>query len=91
MCSGAFDKFLLTGDDAIQSRGTPPEISDRIAAFDDLDDQVPEHNRRDFKEMGRSFAAIVDTLYSKLKPFYIEMHKDGLRPLASADESWLPN
>jgi hypothetical protein len=90
-CVRRVRQIFLTGNDTIQSRGTHPEISDRIAAFDTLDDQLPDCNRQNFKDMRDNAGAIVDTVYSKLKPIYIEMHKHGLRPLTSADESWLPN
>jgi hypothetical protein len=90
-CVKGVRQIFLTGDDTIQSRATHPEISDRIAAFNRLDEQVPDRNRQDFRKMREDFGTIVDAVYSKLKPIYIEMHQQGLRPLASANESWLPD
>ena len=88
-CVRRVRQIFLTGEDVIKQGTTHPEISDRIAAFDLLDEQIPDPNRKDFKKMREDFATIVDEVYRRLKPIYVEMHKQGLRPLDSTGESWL--
>src|SRR6266567_5251552 len=50
-CVRRVRQILLSGEDAIQSDGVHPETSDRIAAFDDLDDQLPDTQREHLREM----------------------------------------
>jgi hypothetical protein len=67
-----------------------PEIGERITAFGDLDPHLPEYERRAFGQMREDFAAIIDAVWSKLRPVYVELHKAGLRPEGSELTSWLP-
>ena len=38
--------------------------------------------------MREDFSVIVDEVYKRVRPIYVEMHKQGLRPLDSTE--WLP-
>jgi|SRR5271157_270790 len=78
-CIRRVRQILRTGEDAIQSDGTHPETPDRIAAFEQLDHQLPDSQREHLIEMRNSCVAIVDEMYRKLKPVYTAMHKRGAR------------
>lgn len=43
-----------------------------------------EPNELQFRHARHSFAAIIDRLWVRLKPLYVEMHKSGLRPIGCA-------
>jgi hypothetical protein len=90
-CVRRVRQIFLTGDDTLPPQRLHPAAADRIAAFDSLDGQVPERNRQDFRKMRRDFVIIVDEVYRRLRPTYVQMHKEGIRPLDTEHESWLPN
>ncbi len=79
-CIRRVRQILRTGEDAIQSDGIHPATLDRIAAFDQLDHQLPDSQREHLRGMRNSCVAIVDEMYRRLKPVYTEMHKRGLTP-----------
>jgi hypothetical protein len=85
-CVRRVRQILLAGEDTIQSDGVHPETSDRIAAFDDLDYQLPDSQRGDLREMRNSCAGIVDEMYRRLNPVYTAMHMRGLRPSRSTSD-----
>lgn len=85
-CVRRVRQILLTGDDAIQSDGVHPETSERIAAFDGLDHQLPDSRRSHLREIRNSCVAIVQGMYLRLKPVYKAMHDRGLRPLHSISD-----
>jgi hypothetical protein len=87
-CVKRVRRIFLTGDDTTPPRINHPETVDRIAAFDGSDELAPDHAKRSFKAMREDFAVIIDEIYKRLRPIYIEMHKQGLRPLDSTE--WLP-
>jgi hypothetical protein len=89
-CVNRVRRIFQTGDDVPPPRTTHPETSDRIAAFDRSDEFAPGHAKRSFKAMREDFAAIVDEVYRRLRPLYVEMYKQGIRPLGTPDASWLP-
>jgi hypothetical protein len=89
-CVRRVRQIFRSGEDKLEQGSTHPGISERIAAFDTLDEQIPDRNRRDFKKMREDFGTILDEVYSKLKPMFVKMHRQGLRPLGSADDTWLP-
>ncbi len=89
-CVRRVRQILLTGDDTLQPQRLHPAAADRIAAFDSLDGQVPERNRQDFRKIRRDFVTIVNEVYRRLRPIYVQMHKEGIRPLDAEPEPWLP-
>jgi len=82
-CIRRVRQILRTGEDTIQSDGTHPETRDRVAAFDLLDHQLPDSQRAHLREMRTSCIAILDAMYCRLKPAYVAMHKQGVRPTHS--------
>jgi hypothetical protein len=83
--------ILLTGGDTTQQTGAHPELGERIDAFGELDPHLAEYERQAFSRNRNDFAAIVDAVWSKLRPVFVEMHTAGLRPAGSELASWLPN
>lgn len=79
-CVRRVRQIFSTGEDAIQSDGVHPETSERVAAFDGLDHQLPDSQRDDLREMRNSCAAIVDDMYRRLKTVFVAMHKQGPKP-----------
>ena len=75
--------MLSTGDDAIKSDGVHPETRDRIEAFGVLDHEIPEPQRDYLKKLRADCVTIVDEMYNLLKPNFLEMHRQGVRPLPS--------
>ena len=82
-CVKRIRQILLTGDDAIQPDGIHPPTSDRIAAFDALDHQFPYPNREHLRKMRLDVATVIDEMYLRLRPAYVKMHEQGVRPLSS--------
>ena len=83
-CIRRVGQILSTGEDTIHSDGVHPETSERIAAFDSLDDQLPDAQRCNLRELRNNCASIVDDVYCRLKPAYMAMYKNGLRRAQSA-------
>ncbi|MBI2816005.1 MAG: hypothetical protein HYX72_03610 [Acidobacteria bacterium] len=84
-------QILRTGSETIQSSRTHPNSSDRIAAFDAFDEHLPKSEREMFKQTREDFEDIIDAVWAKLRPWYVEMHNHGLRPAEdSSVDSWLP-
>ena len=83
-------QVLLTGDDVVRGSGSHPEVSDRIEAFNYLDPSLPERERIDFGKLRDSVATLMDSVWPKLKRYYVMMYENGLRPESACDDSWLP-
>jgi len=82
-CVHRVRQVLSTGDDAIKSDGVHPETRDRIKAFGVLDHEIPEPQRDNLKKLRADCVTIVDEMYNLLKPNFLEMHRQGVRPLSS--------
>jgi len=74
-------QILLTGDDAIQPDGVHPPSPDRIAGFDALDLEFPHPSGEHLRKMRLDVAAVIDGMYTRLKPLFIRMHRQGIRPV----------
>jgi hypothetical protein len=83
-------QVLLTGDDVVRGSGSHPEVSDRIEAFNYLDPSLPEHERISFRKLRDNVATLIDSVWPKLKRYYVMMYENGLRPESACDDSWLP-
>lgn len=81
-------QIFRTGNDDLPELATHPSTAERIAAFDDseLQKEDQEYSRK-LREM---FIEIIDAVWTKLKPLYVEMYRHGLRSETQSDESWLP-
>jgi len=90
-CVRRVRQILQTGEDSVQSDGVHPETVERIAAFEALDHQLPEAQRDNLKGMRGECVAIVDGVYQRLKPIYLEMHKRGVRPSMTSQAFDPPN
>jgi len=88
-CVRRIRQVLLSGDGAIQSDGVHPETRDRIEAFGALDHEIPETQRDHLKKMRTDCVTIVDEMYDMLKPIFVEMHRQGVRPLPSKSPNGL--
>ena len=83
-------RIFASGEDGpIGSTSTHPETDERILAFDSYDNEFSPQQRERFQQWRRDFCSIVDEVWNKLKPFYINMYKDGLRR-EERPISWLP-
>jgi hypothetical protein len=82
-CVKRVRQILMTGEDTIPSDGVHPGTAARIAAFDNLDYQLPEHERTNLRKIRGDCAEIVEEVYVRLKPMYIDMHEQGVRPSTS--------
>ena len=78
-CVRRVGQILSMGEDTIHSDGVHPETSERIAAFDSLDDQIPNARRGNLRELRNNCASIVDEMYCRLKPAYMAMYENGPR------------
>jgi hypothetical protein len=78
-CVRRVRQILRAGNDEIQSDGVHPDTADRIAAFDSLDEQFSEPQRSNLRKMRNDCAEIVEEMYARLKPSFLEKHKRGLR------------
>jgi hypothetical protein len=76
-------RILTTGQDTLESDGVHPATADRIAAFDTLDHQFSEPQASNLRELRLDCAKIIDKMYIRLKPRFIALHEQGVRPLPS--------
>jgi hypothetical protein len=81
-CIRRVRQIFITGEDKLQSDGVHPPTAARIAAFDKLDYLLPEPMRSNMRKMRGDCAEIVEQMYVMLKPIYIGMHEQGVRPSA---------
>jgi hypothetical protein len=82
--------ILRTGSDAVQTSGLHPTPFERIAAFETLDQTSTNEDKEIFKQVRTDFAEIIDAVWARLTPLYVAMHRDGVRPEPSSEDSWLP-
>ena len=82
-------RILETGDDVERQMGTHPELLERFAFFHDFDEELGPAEKKAFRQMREDVRAIVDLVWGKLRPWFVQMHEDGLRP-ETHDDSWLP-
>ena len=74
-------QILIEGDDGAISNQSHPETSARITALDSIDEFLSEPNYEMFKHARHSLSAVIDRLWSRLRPLYVHMHTAGLRPI----------
>lgn len=78
-------QVLLTGRDVLPAARSHPETSDRISMFDKVDPTLPEPEQIAFRDLRDSVVAIIDSIWLKLKVYFVSMHENGLRPENAID------
>jgi len=75
-------QIFRNGVENVELSATHPSVSERIAAFEKLDQSPSEVENTVYKQMRNDFSEIIDSFWVKLRPFFVTMHQDGLRPEA---------
>jgi hypothetical protein len=75
-------EIFASGSEAQQQCATHPETAERIAYLETLDSSLATGEQTVFRQIRGDFVEIIDSVWMKLRPWYIWMHEDGLRPEA---------
>jgi hypothetical protein len=83
---------LLHGAEQPPIATTHPPLDERIACIGLLDENAPKDSRRALADMRSNFIGIFDLLWEEVKPVFVSLHKQGLRPEADRVDTggWLP-
>lgn len=84
---------LETGNDQVPPRERHPPFSDRIAHIALLDEHLATYQRKAAVDMRRCFLEIVEVIWESVRPHLVELHSQGIRPIAGAPDpgGWLPS
>jgi hypothetical protein len=82
-------KIFAGRDSSEEASSTHPETEERVLAFDSYVDGIPPGLAANFQQTRHDLCALIDAVWTRLRPLYVQMYEDGLR-VEDNPVAWLP-